>query len=604
MRIWPLIIDSYPACLGGAARRSLLTVPLGTTTLIEHVRGRVSAVTPNQPTILAPPGAPSEYTDHIQEVCPGARVVLSGEGLDSVLEDYEVSDLLLVVDPRCLPVQATEIASFVRHSSAGQPVAHHLVAFESSVAHTKEQVNVDAEGRVRSVRRFYEPVTWPFVAGVAASLVPMSSAAFRDGRSPTSLAELRRTLMARGVSSRDVAIQGGALDLDQEQGLLGASEHFLVSSSRLLNPTMVGTGQRVHPTARIIGPVAIHADAVIDENVLVVGPALIGPGARVEAGAIVAHALIGTGCIVPKGAIVRDRARFGETSIEAPEVSGAQALSFNDRLARMTTNVNHRDIGVEEDAAPRLQLRAKRVVDIVLATVGLVLLSPLIAIVAAVIALESGRPVFYCARREGLGGREFKCWKFRTMRSDADAKQHQLKNAEVDGPHFKMVRDPRVTLLGRLLRATNTDEVPQLLNVLLGTMSLVGPRPSPFRENQICIPWREARLSVRPGMTGLWQVCRRHRELGDFHQWIEYDLLYVKHVSLLLDLKILLATFFTLGGQLPVPSSWMIRTRPNTVDIRIDRRGESPAARAAVEKRTTGVTGRPDTEHDPSARSA
>ena len=90
-------------------------------------------------------------------------------------------------------------------------------------------------------------------------------------------------------------------------------------------------------------------------------------------------------------------------------------------------------------------------------------------------------------------------------------------------------------------------------------MSLVGPRPSPFRENQMCIPWREARLSVRPGITGFWQVCRHDRSSGDFHQWIEYDLLYVQHISFWLDLKILVATLLTLGGKVGhVPPSWLV----------------------------------------------
>jgi lipopolysaccharide/colanic/teichoic acid biosynthesis glycosyltransferase len=92
----------------------------------------------------------------------------------------------------------------------------------------------------------------------------------------------------------------------------------------------------------------------------------------------------------------------------------------------------------------------------------------------------------------------------------------------------------------------------------MGQMSLVGPRPSPFRENQMCIPWRKARLSVRPGITGLWQICRHDRASGDFHQWIYYDLLYARHMSLWLDLKILAATAATLGGRGHVPLSWMI----------------------------------------------
>ena len=129
---------------------------------------------------------------------------------------------------------------------------------------------------------------------------------------------------------------------------------------------------------------------------------------------------------------------------------------------------------------------------------------------------------------------------------------------QMDGPQFKMDRDPRVTRLGRMLRAISLDELPQLLNVAVGQMSLVGPRPSPFRENQMCIPWREARLSVRPGITGLWQVCRHERATGDFHQWIYYDLLYVRHMSPWVDLKILFATVITLGGKGHVPLSWVI----------------------------------------------
>jgi lipopolysaccharide/colanic/teichoic acid biosynthesis glycosyltransferase len=204
---------------------------------------------------------------------------------------------------------------------------------------------------------------------------------------------------------------------------------------------------------------------------------------------------------------------------------------------------------------------------------GLLVLLPLLLLVALLIRLESKGPIFYADRREGKRGRSFRCLKFRTMFVGADAQQRELmaKN-QVDGPQFKMAHDPRVTRVGRILRTLSLDELPQLINVLFLEMSLVGPRPSPFRENQLCIPWRDGRLSVRPGITGLWQVCRHHRSQGDFHQWIQFDLLYVRHMSFLVDLKILAATVVTLAGQWPMPLSWILSRR------RLDGISEMPAS--------------------------
>jgi lipopolysaccharide/colanic/teichoic acid biosynthesis glycosyltransferase len=168
--------------------------------------------------------------------------------------------------------------------------------------------------------------------------------------------------------------------------------------------------------------------------------------------------------------------------------------------------------------------------------------------------------VFYAELRETIGGRLFRCWKFRTMRIGADAEQRRLADKnQMDGPQFKIHADPRITRLGRWLRKVSIDELPQLYNVLIGDMSLVGPRPSPFRENQICVPWRQARLSVRAGITGLWQVCREDRRKGDFHQWINYDVMYVRHLSFMVDLRIVIATVITGGGAGRVPASWVIR---------------------------------------------
>jgi lipopolysaccharide/colanic/teichoic acid biosynthesis glycosyltransferase len=200
---------------------------------------------------------------------------------------------------------------------------------------------------------------------------------------------------------------------------------------------------------------------------------------------------------------------------------------------------------------PRTQsafyFRAKRCFDIVLATVILILLLPIFPLIWLAIYLEDGRPLFFAHQRETLGGRLFPCLKFRSMYRNADQIKERLGDRnEADGPQFYMEDDPRLTRVGRLLRRLHLDELPQLFNVLAGHMSMVGPRPSPHEENQYCPPWREARLSVRPGITGLWQVMRTRRKGLDFQEWIKYDIEYVEKVSLSLDLWILFKTLHRL----------------------------------------------------------
>ncbi|MCD6405245.1 MAG: sugar transferase, partial [Planctomycetes bacterium] len=181
--------------------------------------------------------------------------------------------------------------------------------------------------------------------------------------------------------------------------------------------------------------------------------------------------------------------------------------------------------------------------------------------IAVAIKLTSKGPVFYAARRQGLHGRRFSCLKFRTMVAGAQQGQQELRAInEVDGPQFKIGDDPRITTLGAFLRETNLDEIPQFLNVLAGHMSIVGPRPSPDEENQMCPSWREARLSVRPGITGLWQVSRSRDRKNDFQEWIYYDTKYVRHISLWRDLVIAVKTaWILLAGFLRL---FAARSRP------------------------------------------
>lgn len=183
----------------------------------------------------------------------------------------------------------------------------------------------------------------------------------------------------------------------------------------------------------------------------------------------------------------------------------------------------------------------KRAIDVAGALIGIVLLWPLLAAVALLVRLTSPGPVVFRQWRSGLGGRQFQILKFRTMTVDAEQrKQELLALNQQDGPAFKIPRDPRTTPIGRILRSTSIDELPQLWNVLKGEMSLVGPRPLPVDEQSRARLWHARRLEVTPGLTCIWQVEGRSRVT--FEQWMRMDLKYVQRSSLVLDLKLLLAT--------------------------------------------------------------
>jgi exopolysaccharide biosynthesis polyprenyl glycosylphosphotransferase len=184
----------------------------------------------------------------------------------------------------------------------------------------------------------------------------------------------------------------------------------------------------------------------------------------------------------------------------------------------------------------------KRLMDIVASACLLALLFPLLVLVAVAIKLDSRGPVFFVQDRVGFNKRRFRMLKFRTMLRDAEARMKEIEHLnEKSGPIFKIRNDPRITRLGRWLRKTSIDELPQLVNVLLGDMSLVGPRPLPMRDVlKMEVPWQKRRFSVKPGLTCLWQVSGRSNL--SFDDWMQLDLEYIDHWSLVLDWFILLRT--------------------------------------------------------------
>jgi exopolysaccharide biosynthesis polyprenyl glycosylphosphotransferase len=188
------------------------------------------------------------------------------------------------------------------------------------------------------------------------------------------------------------------------------------------------------------------------------------------------------------------------------------------------------------------QVLAKRVLDFILSLGLLIILGPIFLCTALLIKVTSSGPVFFIHERVGLSKRRFRLFKFRTMTPDAEQKLSHMEHLnEMSGPVFKIKDDPRITPIGRFLRKTSIDELPQLINVLKGDMSLVGPRPLPVRDyNGFDQDWQRRRFSVRPGITCIWQV--NGRSDIPFEKWMELDMQYIDHWSLWLDFKILAKT--------------------------------------------------------------
>ena len=190
----------------------------------------------------------------------------------------------------------------------------------------------------------------------------------------------------------------------------------------------------------------------------------------------------------------------------------------------------------------------KRGIDVIVAGVGLILLSPIITIVACAIKLTSNGPIFFLQKRVGKNGELFNMYKFRSMVVNAEELKEKLKHKnEMSGPMFKMKDDPRVTKVGKFIRKTSLDELPQLWNVLKGDMSLVGPRPSLPKEVEQFDSWMFKRLTVRPGLTCYWQVSGRNNI--DFEDWMKLDVKYVEERNLWIDIKVRFKTVGVLFGD-------------------------------------------------------
>ena len=203
---------------------------------------------------------------------------------------------------------------------------------------------------------------------------------------------------------------------------------------------------------------------------------------------------------------------------------------------------------IENERSNVLYEVIKRIIDIVASFTGLIVLSPLMLVVSILIKLESKGEVIFKQKRVGLNGKEFYMYKFRSMVINAEELKAELESQnEMSGPMFKMKDDPRITKIGKFIRKTSIDELPQLINVIKGDMSLVGPRPSLPKEVEEFETWMRERLEVKPGLTCIWQVSGRNNI--DFEDWMKLDISYVEDRNLWIDIKLIFKTVLVLFGD-------------------------------------------------------
>ena len=409
-----------------------------------------------------------------------------------------------------------------------------------------EKVLTASQNELVGFRLFYEdssqlgpvPNDWPHHLFVKANA--MNNLIVKEGL-PLAFGELLEICRSKPLTVQCINVGGSVLDLTKENGLLKLMRRRL-GSSALPSRYLAEYSQRnrrddiaIADSARLFGRILLGKGVNIGENAIIAGPAIIGNDVKIGKDAVVRASVVGPGLLLQPGEIIEEK-----VLTHLPDVPGRSSRKTSQAEAGLVFDSNQHDANRNNFRKwPKFSYAGfvKRIIDVIVSVIVLVLFAPILPVIMLVIKLTSPGPIFFKDTRQGLYGRAFKCLKFRTMREGADKMQDRLRVlSKVDGPQFMIPDDPRMNAVGRFLRDTYIDEIPQFVNVLLGQMSVVGPRPSPESENRLCPFWRDARLSVRPGITGYWQICRTRQLMKDFQEWIHYDIRYVKDLSLKLDL--------------------------------------------------------------------
>lgn len=465
----------------------------------------------------------------------------------SVMGGLRSSEWLIVSNGRFFcTVNKSRLANVLTHLD----VDVVAVNVEPSLAFYGEAVSHTSEGKVAGFRRSYQdsvvlantPVDWPMHLLIRR---PAAGAISASGGMKIQFEDFMDWVTSRGFVFSSVKVGGAVLDLEKEPDLLGVLKRIASlsnGSSNLGRRKRFDTNARnsdIHASARLFGRVVCGRGIKIGAGAVVSGPVMLGDDVKIGAKAVVRNSVVAAGLAVPDGAILENRVVENEEQLfeSRPEAAtGTFHVGAENRLQMADTYGSHRFKTWPLFSYAKFW---KRLFDIITAVIVLTLFLPAVPFIALAIKFTSPGPVFFRDRRQGLYGRYFNCLKFRTMTSDASRLQEHLRELnQVEGPQFSIRDDPRTNVVGKFLRETFIDEVPQFFSVLLGRMSVIGPRPSPESENTQCPRWRDARLSVRPGITGMWQVCRTRAWGRDFQEWIKYDVTYVRRLSFKVDLWI------------------------------------------------------------------
>jgi lipopolysaccharide/colanic/teichoic acid biosynthesis glycosyltransferase len=412
-----------------------------------------------------------------------------------------------------------------------------------------EKVLTTSQNELVGFRLFYEdaaqptpdPDDWPHHLFVRAGALNML---LMKGGLPLAFDKLLELCYSKSLVVHSTNVGGSVLDLTTENGLLKLVQGRLGSIAMLSHHCVDhsrgndnGDDTAIADSARFFGKILLGKGVNIGENAIIVGPTIIGNDVEIGRDAVVRASAICPGVSVKAGELIEEM-----VLTNSPAVPNGSSRTKGRTDAGLGWSGAQQNLGRGNFREwPKFSYARfiKRVLDILTSVIVLVLFAPVLPIIMLVIKLTSPGPVFFKDTHQGLYGRVFKCLKFRTMKVGAARMQERLRVLnQADGPQFMITDDPRLSAVGRFLRETYIDEIPQFVNVLLGQMSVVGPRPSPESENRLCPFWRDARLSVRPGITGLWQMCRTRQPMKDFQEWIHYDIKYVRDLSLKLDLWI------------------------------------------------------------------